>query len=142
MAKAQKNSGKKTGNGIRYAGFWIRLLALILDMIILGMPVVLVYFLFYFLNVPEMIWPFNLGWLALMVYLNGTLGGTPGKLILGLRIVNEKNELIGIPHAILRYACKVISSVIFGIGLLMVAFTGKKEGLHDRLAKTHVIYKR
>lgn len=142
MAKAQKTSGKKAVQETKYAGFWIRLLALILDMIILGIPAVLVYFLFYFLNVPELMWPFNLGWLALMVYLNGTLGGTPGKLILGLRIVNEKNELIGTPHAILRYACKALSSFILGIGLLMVAFTGKKEGLHDRLAKTHVIYKR
>lgn len=123
-----------------YAGFWIRFLASILDFLIIGLPSLLLYFVFYFLELPSLQWMVNLVLVCLVIYLDGTHGGTPGKLILGLNIVNEKNEFIGIPHAILRYACKSVSAIILGIGLLMIAFNMKKQGLHDRIAKTYVIY--
>ena len=126
---------------VMYAGFWIRFLALILDAIIIGIPSLLLYFVFYFLELPSLQWMVNLAAICLVIFLDGTYGGTPGKLILGLKIVNEKNEFIGIPHAILRYACKSVSAIILGIGLLMIAFNIKKQGLHDRIAKTYVIYK-
>ena len=73
------------------------------------------------------------------MYLDGIKGGTPGKLILGMRIVNEEGNYIGIPMAILRYIGKLLSGVILGMGYLMIAFTDKKQGLHDKIAKTFVV---
>lgn len=141
MAKAQKLANKKPQKAPRYAGFWIRFLACILDLLIIGIPLLLLYLFFYFINWLNLYWLFNLAGVCLVIYLDGIYGGTPGKLILGLRIVNEKNEFIGIPNAILRYACEMISAIILGMGYLMIAWDIRKQGLHDRIAKTFVIYK-
>jgi type II secretory pathway pseudopilin PulG len=37
---------------------------------------------------------------------------------------------------------KILSFIIIGIGYIMVAFTAKKQGLHDMLAHTVVVYKK
>jgi len=71
--------------------------------------------------------------------MDGIKGGTPGKLILGLKIRNEKGQYIGIPIAILRYIGKILSGIILGIGYLMIAWDVKKQGLHDKIAKTFVV---
>ena len=38
-----------------------------------------------------------------------------------------------------RWAAKILSAVLLGIGFLMVAFTHRKRGLHDMLAGTLVV---
>jgi len=126
-----------------YGGFWIRFLAAILDVIIIGVPAfILQVGLVFATGVSSLVYVIELGAIVLTVYLDGIKGGTPGKLILGLRIVNDKGNYIGIPMAILRYIGKILSAVILGIGYIMIAFTEKKQGLHDKIAKTYVIYVR
>jgi len=71
--------------------------------------------------------------------MDGVLGGTPGKLMLGLRIRNENGRFIGIPYAILRYLGKIVSTIIIGIGYLMIAWDKRKQGLHDKIAGTFVL---
>ena len=87
-----------------YGGFWIRFLAAILDVIIIGVPAfILQVGLVFATGVSSLVYVIELGAIVLTVYLDGIKGGTPGKLILGLRIVNDKGNYIGIPMAILRY---------------------------------------
>lgn len=124
-----------------YAGFWIRFLAAILDGIILGIPAALIQFgLLYATGMMSLMYLVSLAVVVLTIWLDCTKGGTPGKLILGIRIVNERGDFIGIPMAILRYIGKMLSGFILGIGYLMIAFTKEKQGLHDYIAKTHVVY--
>ena len=130
-------------SNMRFGGFWIRLLAVILDGIILGIPLALVSLGLVLVTKVSMIyWVVQLAGIFLVIYLNGAKGGTPGKKILGLRIVNEMGENIGIPVAILRYIGFIISAAILCIGFLMIAFNQKKQGLHDMIAKTYVVYTR
>ncbi|MBS3146835.1 RDD family protein [Candidatus Woesearchaeota archaeon] len=132
----------KAGNEERYeyAGFWYRLSASFWDLIILGIPNLLFNILIvYFLEMNALIYLVNLIFLILILYLDGIRGGTPGKKILGLKIVNKSNKYVGIPTAILRYIGKIISTLILGIGYLMIAWHPKKQGLHDRIAGTYVI---
>ncbi|PIN80402.1 RDD family protein [Candidatus Woesearchaeota archaeon CG10_big_fil_rev_8_21_14_0_10_30_7] len=141
-----------------YSGFWIRVLALVFD----GLLGSVIFWLFGLLvyssvggmeglmmmamtgSVPAWIsylqWALSIAVIAVVIYMEGILGGTPGKLLLGLRIVNEKGDHIGIPGAILRYIGKFVAGIILGIGLLMVAFNVKKQGLHDKIAGTYVVY--
>lgn len=126
-----------------YGGFWIRFLAAVLDALIIGIPVgILIFGLLFATKMNIFMYIVQLAAIVFTIYMDGIKGGTPGKLILGLRIVNEKGEYIGIPTAILRYIGKMLSAIILGIGYLMVAFTQKKQGLHDKIAKTFVIYLR
>lgn len=123
-----------------YGGFWIRFLAAILDGLIIGIPVGIIgWGLAFATGVTSMTYVAQLASVVLVVYLDGIKGGTPGKLILGMRIVNEQGNYIGIPMAILRYIGKIVSAIILGIGYLMIAWDSKKQGLHDKIAKTFVV---
>jgi len=123
----------------KYGGFWIRLVAALLDGVIFGVPLAIISVLSTLAGVATLYYVVYLGVIILTIYLDGTKGGTPGKLILGLKIVNEKGDVIGIPSAILRYIGKIVSGLILCIGYIMIAFTDKKRGLHDMIANTYVI---
>ncbi len=125
-----------------YGGFWIRLVATILDGFIIGIPAsILSFLLVYATGMTSLAQVVNVLVIIFVIYMDGIKGGTPGKLVLGLRIVKEDGSFIGIPGAILRYIGKILSGIIFGIGFLMIGFTAKKQGLHDFIAKTFVVYK-
>ncbi len=67
-------------------------------------------------------------------------GATPGKALLGLRVIGgERRRGLGIVLAFLRLCGVMVSAVLFGLGFVMVAFTRDKRGLHDHLAGTAVI---
>jgi uncharacterized RDD family membrane protein YckC len=78
--------------------------------------------------------------LCYFVGCNGRFGCTPGKWVLGLRVVNLDCSPLGFRRAFWRYSGEVLSSLTMGIGYLMVAFNPEKRGLHDVLAGTRVIY--
>src|SRR5258707_963659 len=68
----------------------------------------------------------------------GLRGATPGKRLLGLRVTDEAGQgPIGLARAALRFLGYLLSAASLGIGFLMVAFVG--DGLHDRIAGTHVV---
>jgi len=126
-----------------YGGFWMRFVAAILDGIIIGIPAnILSFALVAPTGIVSLSYVVNVLVVVFVIYMDGIKGGTPGKLILGMRIVNEHGNFIGIPGAILRYIGKIISGLILGIGYFMIGFTEKKQGLHDYIAKTFVVYKK
>jgi len=67
--------------------------------------------------------------------------GTPGKIILKLKVVNEYGQPISIWQSFGRNAARTISGMIFMIGYLFVLFTDKKQTLHDLIANTYVVQK-
>lgn len=101
----------------------------IMQMLMFGLSMFLISLLIFFL----------IG-LIYNVALNSTKGATLGKMLLKLKIVKADGSPIGVGKAILRY----ISEFIFGfitvcITFLVVAFTQKKQGLHDMVAGTVVV---
>jgi len=70
----------------------------------------------------------------------GLFGATPGKALLGLRVIGGgRRRGLGIGRAFLRVCGMMVSSAVLGIGFLMVAFTRDKRALHDLLADTAVM---
>ena len=68
----------------------------------------------------------------------GLRGATPGKQLFALRVTDEAGQApIGLARAALRFLGYLLSAASLGIGFLMVAFVG--DGLHDRIAGTHVV---
>jgi uncharacterized RDD family membrane protein YckC len=68
-------------------------------------------------------------------------GATPGKKLLHVRVVDAKTfQDITNKQAITRSLGYIPSTLLFGIGFLMVAFRKDKRALHDLLADTVVIY--
>jgi len=133
---------------LKYAGFWIRLLAQIIDGIILG---TVSYFLFGGTSSvgSDGMTTYSIGftnWQTLIPLLYTILfwiwkGATPGKMALGLRIVQTSGEKLSWGRAIGRYFAYFVSAFVFCIGFIWIGFDSKKQGWHDKLASTVVIKK-
>ena len=141
---------------IQYAGFWRRLVAIFLDAIlyiILSAP--FMYLLigheyFYWLagnearlnNISAI--PFILHkltfFITVFVFWNA-MSTTPGKLLMGCHIVDaETLQPVSRKQALIRLAGYFISALPLYLGFVWAARDKRKQALHDKLAKTLVLY--
>lgn len=138
----------------RYGGFWMRVLASILDSILLGAAFVPLGFLFaapmmtgdWHPGMPAGVLGFGVGplWYGVKLVYHAAMESsshqaTIGKLICGLRVTDMNGRRLSFPHAAGRYLAKLLSTMTLGIGYIMVAFTQRKQGLHDMVAGTLVM---
>jgi uncharacterized RDD family membrane protein YckC len=106
----------------QYAGFWIRLVAFIIDWII---TVILSFVVIGIIYMPVM-WAWK--------------GATLGQMALGLKVVRASDGgPIGVGGAILRYIGLIIALLVIYIGVIWIAFDPKKQGWADKIAGTVVI---
>lgn len=149
-----------------YAGFWLRVAARLIDGVITGI-LASVYLVPLFIGlVRELGMDFNPAELSAeqvalieAVQFKASLvllvlsffytwfflvrfGGTPGKLLLGLRVVRSDGEKIGHGRAIGRFAADILNKFTFSLAYVIVAIDDQKRGIHDLLARTRVIKKR
>ena len=80
-----------------------------------------------------------IGWLFGALFESGQAMATPGKRMLGLKVVGLDGRQISFGRATGRHFAKIPSGLIFGIGFLMAAFTEKKQALHDIMAGCRVV---
>ena len=135
----------------KYAGFWIRFAALLIDFVIviilLYVPLSFIYGVEYWLG-EQIIYGF---WDVVLSYVLPFVAtiwfwlrflGTPGKMALKLKIVDAKTgNRLSLGKAIGRYFAYIAAILPLGIGLLWVGIDKKKQGWHDKLAGTMVIKK-
>lgn len=79
--------------------------------------------------------------LAYYIYFIGSKGQTPGKMALGVKVVRKDGVLkIGYGKAFMREVVgKFISSLVFGLGYLWILWDKEKQGWHDKIANTVVV---
>jgi len=148
--------------GVRYAGFWIRVAAKIIDGILLGVINAGLTYLFFG---TMMVSPEKLGsdpaamqafWVSYFLFLGLTIGiqvaynaimvhkwgGTLGKLAVGIRVVRADLVPMTLGRSIGRAFADMLNNFICGLTYLMPAFDEpEKRGLHDFICATRVIYK-
>ena len=143
-----------------YGGFWIRVLAHLLDSMILGvvfLPVWLIFFVPMITRIasspnPEELAPemfsrvfmlLPLAWIAAWLYdallTSSRWQGTVGKRILRLKVTDDLGNKISFARATGRFFAKILSGMVMYIGFIMVAFTDRKRGLHDIICGTQVL---
>ena len=136
------------------AGFWIRVVATLVDTFIVSVLQFLLGMLLAFAGLASLgidqgasgsltllvqLFAVVLGFVY-YVFFTGYCGQTPGKMALRIKVIRCDGAEIGYGRAALReIPAKFISGIILGIGYLMVAFDEQKQGLHDRMADTYVI---
>jgi len=138
-----------------YGGFWKRVIAYLIDGLIIAVPVTMIFGTVipdvmmaenvqatpFSVSVPQLVMI-----LASWIYFAGLESSewqaTVGKKILGMKVTDVAGERINFVKATVRYVSKFLSSFILMIGFIMVAFTAKKQGLHDFIAGTTVINQR
>ena len=64
---------------------------------------------------------------------------TPGKLLMGLRVVRENGDCLSAWIAIVRFVSKYIYVVILFTGYVMALWRSKNQALHDSICSTCVI---
>ena len=152
-----------------YAGFWLRVVAHLIDGLLAGIAFSFVFLagiatvgIGYLKNVihetnnPEDI--FTPGLIAViflfcsisivMIWIyyawmeSSSYQGTLGKMALGLYVTDLEGRRISFARATGRYFAKLITSLIpLGIGYAMAGFTEKKQALHDMIASCLVLRK-
>jgi uncharacterized RDD family membrane protein YckC len=113
------------------AGFWIRLVALLLDFVLVGVVLS-------FVNMAHHEMPLILAaYGAVMWKLRGT---TVGGIIFGLRIVRLDGRAIDWPTAIVRALGSILSAIVVGLGFIWVVFDPERQSWHDKIAGTVVVF--
>jgi uncharacterized RDD family membrane protein YckC len=82
------------------------------------------------------------GMLAYFIVTEAVWGGTPGKMLLGMRVVNEENGLqIGWRRSAVRNLLRVVDvfPAFYLVGFLLAVSSPKTQRLGDRIARTVVI---
>jgi len=64
---------------------------------------------------------------------------TPGKMAVGMKVVDLNGERISFGKAIARNILKIISGLILGLGYAIIGFSEKRQGLHDIIVGTTVV---
>lgn len=134
-----------TLNYIRPVGFWPRVIASIIDsffVTLLMLPI-----LIFILNDPLGLSPVGMAtqlilpaiavigfWLA--------RGSSPGKMAIGAIIVDaDSYKKPSTKQCIIRYLGYYIALLPFALGFFWIAFDSRKQGWHDKLANTLVVFK-
>jgi len=122
---------------LEYAGFWVRLGAGLIDLLLLG---VVVGSLYYFFRTPVVWLPSGLVfsfayWIAFWWW----CGQTPGKMVLGIKVIQAEGLPVDWQCALRRGWGYVVTALTLLVGFVMVAFDAKKQGVHDKIADTYVV---
>jgi uncharacterized RDD family membrane protein YckC len=72
-------------------------------------------------------------------WFHGSVGQTPGKMLLGLRVIQASGEKMTFGVAFLRWVGTLLSGLFLSLGYLWIVFDGRKQGWHDKIAVTLVI---
>jgi uncharacterized RDD family membrane protein YckC len=134
-------------NETKYAGFWLRLLAFAIDYFIIIIASKIMFggrvvnfsggtidmnFNGIFILIPILY--FILFWKF--------FDATPGKMILKIKIISpDGKDGLSWKNVLLRYLGYIISALVVFIGFFWIGFDKKKQGWHDKIAKTFVVKK-
>jgi uncharacterized RDD family membrane protein YckC len=139
--------------GARYGGFWIRVVAAIIDAILVRLilaPIGAILGLgglamggmihpgIHLFHGPFVLLILCGSWLYEALMESSSYQATLGKMIFGMKVTDLYGNRISFARASGRHFAKILSGMILGIGFIMVGFTERKQGLHDMIAGTLV----
>lgn len=137
------------GETLEYAGFWVRAFASIIDTILILLVTWPLLTAIYGTSYWESEATVNGAWDVVLTYLAPAVAvivfwiyksATPGKMVLGLKVISlGDSEKLSVGQSIGRYLAYYLAMIPFFLGFIWVAFDPRKQGWHDKLAKTVVV---
>ncbi len=140
-----------------YAGFFSRLAAFLIDSILVGAGLLIIKVpvwilklsvedtflfqpvLFSFTFFDILYYLLTVTYFVLTTYL---CGATLGKYLMKLKVVNVEGQKLSFISVLLRESVgRYLSTLILYIGYIMIGVDSGKQGLHDKIADTCVIYR-
>jgi uncharacterized RDD family membrane protein YckC len=145
---------------LRYAGFWIRFAAHIIDGLVIGAANFIVVAIIVAASLGAMSSGHGrhpdaamlviqlIGNLVSVVlamtyetWMVGAYGATLGKMACGLRVIRPSGQKVTYGRACARYWAKWLNLLTLLVGYIMAGFTNQKRALHDMICDTRVIWK-
>jgi len=146
---------------IKYGGFWIRVVAVIIDACVIKVVLFPIKAMFglgglaagfgrgdfsHPLALPYLIFgggvlavlTLGASWLYEAFMESSQYQATLGKMIFGMKVTDLQGNRIDFLRATGRHFGKIVSGLLLCIGFIMVGFTERKQGLHDIMAGTLV----
>jgi uncharacterized RDD family membrane protein YckC len=151
--------GGQVYSALKYAGFWIRGCATIVDVCIMFVVTAPLEFLevwrvgsfeeymFGEMSMADIVFTVMSSLFGMMLALAydtwfvGKFGATPGKRILGLRVVRSDGSRVTYKRALGRSLATWLSQLTLCIGFIIAAFDDQKRTLHDHICDTRVVHK-
>ena len=138
-------------DAVSYASIWRRMAAGIIDVVIVMIPFALVQGSSYFTSASDEWVYFStdpIEWLETLAFLvyaaafqSSSKQATLGMQVMNLRIVREHDmSQVSFARAAMRDVATWLSATLLLVGYLMIAFTAKRQALHDKLASTVVVH--
>ena len=147
-----------TAPAVQYGGFWIRVVAAVIDWLVVSVvvwPVAGIIALMIGVAGGAVRMPgfgvrlvngivlerlfFCAYWIYDAVMESSSRQATLGKMAMGLKVTDEQGRRISFVRATGRYFSKIISGMTLLIGYIMAGFTARKQALHDMIAGTLVM---
>jgi len=145
---------------VKYAGFWVRLAASAVDAMIFGVISYSIQTLLGHnpfaaleattieevtkiqaeLNGPQNLFISLFSAFLIILFWVHYEGATPGKKLMGLKVTKAGGDPLTYVTGIIRYFGYFLSSVVLGLGYIWISWDAKKQGWHDKIASTVVIY--
>ncbi len=129
VATVAHSSSVVAGSIYVRAGFWIRMAALAIDIIVVGAISMLV-------SVGSLFLLILAAYGAVMWKMKGT---TIGGIVCGLKVVRQDDRPLDWTVAVVRALGCFLSLVVAGLGFIWVAFDEEKQSWHDKIAGTLVV---
>jgi uncharacterized RDD family membrane protein YckC len=142
---------------VRYGGFWIRFVAVIIDALVIGifvwpisamialaiglaggvvaMPTIGVHLV---RGIVGFAFSACANWIYEAAMESSSKQATLGKMALGLKVTDLEGRRISFARATGRHFAKLLSAMILLIGYIIAGFTERKQALHDMIAGTLV----
>ncbi len=149
---------------LNYAGFWRRLSASLIDILITTPILISIVYLFgldkyltieineelysYVENQKASINRTIIDIISIVIaafysilFISSKKMATPGKMLFNVYVVDLKGQKLTALRATARFFASLLSAISFGIGLIMIAFTKEKTAFHDIICSTRVVKK-
>lgn len=143
-------------NSILYAGFFVRLCAYAVDMLVVwfGLLIIRIPIGILSMSAPDnfitrdLVFEYSISdmvlWVLTVVYfvaLTYNTGSTLGKKLFRLEVISTDGEDLNLFEVIYRESIgRYLSTVILWVGYLIIGVDSEKRGFHDMLADTRVVY--
>ncbi|MDX1809702.1 MAG: RDD family protein [Sulfurospirillaceae bacterium] len=140
-----ENKKQYKNDDFEYATFLDRFLATMMDILIVIVPISIAEAIAMMLN-KSIINNIFFEWVLpifITIIFWMKLGGTPGKLIMKMYVVDENTgEYLTATQSFIRYIGYFVSTICAFMGFIWIAFDDKKQAWHDKIAGTVVIRKK
>lgn len=137
---------------------WERIIAFLIDMLILAVPIALLIIAAYgiegltklaeeadsesTMSTEDIVFSLSMGLLQMAYFVGfetSRMMGTPGKKAIGLIVTDSNGQRLTVWRSVLRYIGKFLNNFILYAGYLLILFTPRRQGVHDMLAGTVVV---